>query len=429
MGDVTEVPGGIAGDVVVSLPTTVVGSFPKPRNLDIPDWFAMGAVKPGLLGTSTEAYTRKMCGMSEADAARLEENLLEATREILAEQHECGVDVVTDGEVRRENYIHYLCRQINGIDFERLTEASVRNGAFTARLPTITGEVTWRGPLNCAEEWGKAQALSKTPVKYTLPGPMTIMGSTYDAHYGDEVRLASDLAAIVNHRVLELAAAGCKHIQVDEPLFARKPEEALRYGVRMLERCFADCPAGVDKSVHMCCGYPGYVDQTNYLKADPNAYLRLAPALDASCVDSISIEAAWCRCDFSQLLPLFKKKRVILGAINVSSSRIESVEEVRAQLEEALRYIEPTRLVIAPDCGLALLDGEHRAKLRPKLTNMCAAARSVRVPQMAVPPPPPCSSKRPAEADLPGEGSQRPRLSEGGSEGAAAAEEPGGERQ
>merc|ERR1719375_1237555 len=144
---------------------------------------------------------------------------------------------------------------------------------------------------------------------------MTIMGSTFNEFYKDDKVLAFDLAKIVNGQVLELAEAGCKHIQIDEPLFARKPDEALAYGIACLDKCFQGCPASVEKTVHLCCGYPGYVDQVDYLKADNSAYTRIAPTLDESSVDAVSIEDAWCRNDLS-LLGLFKKKKVILGSIH-----------------------------------------------------------------------------------------------------------------
>jgi 5-methyltetrahydropteroyltriglutamate--homocysteine methyltransferase len=293
------------------------------------------------------------------------------------------VDVVTDGEVRRENYIHYFCRFVDGIDFGNKTEIKARNGAFTANVPSINREVSWRGPMSCADEWKKSQSVSSVPVKYTLPGPMTIMGSTANVYYKDDKQLATDLAKLVNRHVLELAEAGCKVIQVDEPLFARKPDEALSYGIDCLDLCFKDCPAGVEKQMHMCCGYPGYVDHTDYFKADVNAYFRLAPALDRSCIDAVSIEDAWRYNDLS-LLSLFTKTKVIFGAMNVSSSRVETVEEMQGRLTAALEYIDADRLIVAPDCGLALLDGEKfRPLLNLKLANMCKAAKCV-----------PCSKKR-----------------------------------
>merc|ERR1719336_3586069 len=301
---------------------------------------------------------------------------MRATKEVVNEQVACGVNIVTDGEVRRENYIHYFCRFVEGIDFEDKTEIQARNGAFTAQVPTIRAKVEWRGGMSCAEEWKKSQDVSSVPVKYTLPWPMTIMGSTANVHYQNDEELAKDLAVVINRHVLELADAGCKYIQIDEHLFARKPKEAHAYGIACLDACFEGCPAGVEKAMHMCCGYPGFVDQTDYLKADNQAYRQIAPALDESNVDAVSIEDAWCRNDLS-LLGLFKKTKVIMGAMNVSSSRIETVEEIRARLTEALEHIDADRLIVAPDCGLALLDGEHRLKLNLKLANMCKAATCV----------------------------------------------------
>jgi 5-methyltetrahydropteroyltriglutamate--homocysteine methyltransferase len=184
------------------------------------------------------------------------------------------------------------------------------------------------------------------------------------------------LAAIVNKHVLELAEAGCKFIQVDEPLFARKPDEALSYGIAMLDKCFEGCPAGVEKQMHMCCGYPGCVDQTEYLKADTEAYFKIAPALDAGCIDAVSIEDAWCKNDLS-LLDLFKNTKVIFGLMNVSSSRVETVEEMQERLGEVLTHLPPERVIVAPDCGLALLDGKrYRKLLNLKLLNMCKAAKN-----------------------------------------------------
>jgi len=357
----------------------VIGSFPKPEYLKLPDDFKLNHEKrnKGMMGSTINEMNKFLSEQTPEMQASLEADIMRATEEVIKEQCNCGVHIVTDGEVRRENYIHYLCRFIEGISFETLTTKSVRNNAYTAQLPTITGPVSWRGGMSCGEEWEKAQAKAPagTHVKYTLPGPMTIIGSVADEYYKNDAKLAADLANVLNKHVLELAAAGCKYIQVDEPLFARKPDDALEFGVKCLEACFADCPKHVQKQMHMCCGYPGYLDIQEFLKADQTAYRRIAPALDESCIDAVSIEDAWCTNDLS-LLSMFKKTIVIFGTVNVSSSRVESVEEMRARLAEALKYIQPERLVVAPDCGLALLHPKPDA-LRQKLTNMCEAAKGI----------------------------------------------------
>ena len=159
---------------------------------------------------------------------------------------DAGIDVPTDGEVRRENYIFYQCRHLHGFDFERLTEKVARDGAFTARLPTITGAVTPR-ELILARDWRVAQRVTDHPVKITLPGPMTIADSVVNKFYPDPRAQGQALAEALNAEVHDLAAAGCRRIQVDEPVFARKPRQALEYGIEHLERVFHGVPEHVQR--------------------------------------------------------------------------------------------------------------------------------------------------------------------------------------
>jgi len=352
------------------LQTTVIGSFPKPDYLKVADWFKSGADGAA---DATRTYSAMLRDADDKATEELESDFLRATKDVIEDQACCGIDVVTDGEVRRDNYIHYLCRFIEGIDFDNLTRTSFRNGAFVIDAPTVRGKVSWRGGLDVVAEWRKAQDLAGArPVKYTLPGPSTIIGTVHDAHYGDEEALAADLATILNVHIRALAQAGCKHVQVDEPCFVRQSKKALSWGIKMLERCFD----GVDgerceRAMHMCCGYPRHLDDADYAKADPGAYLELAPALDAaSCIDVVSIEDAHRHNDLA-LLKCFSRTKVIFGCIQIASSRVESVEEIESRLREALKHIEPQRLVVAPDCGLAFLP---RDVLLQKLSNMCKAA-------------------------------------------------------
>ena len=136
------------------------------------------------------------------------------------------MDIPTDGEIRREDYIHYQCRFFDGIDFDRLTETPLRNGAYVARLPTVVSAVRARSEV-LPQDWITAQAFTDRPVKMTLPGPMTITDTTADDFYNDPKKLGRDLADALNAEVLALADAGCRHIQVNEPLFARKVDAAL----------------------------------------------------------------------------------------------------------------------------------------------------------------------------------------------------------
>jgi len=303
---------------------------------------------------------------------KLESDFMRATKEVIDIQRECGVSLVTDGEVRRENYIHYLCRFMDGIDFENMMMTVTRNGAYTTELPTIRSKISWQGPLDVAAEWRKAQDTTNVAVKYTLPGPMTIMGTTHNAFYEEEKVLAADFAAVVNNLIHQLVRAGCRHVQVDEPLFARQPEKALDWGVDMLDRCFEGIGSQCEKQVHICCGYPDYLDQIGYAKADPRTYFQLAPAIDRSCVDAISVEDAHCKNDLS-LLDAFKRVKVIFGVVQIANSRVESQEEIQERLAQAMKHISPERLIVAPDCGLVFLP---LPIIKKKLINMCAAARS-----------------------------------------------------
>ena len=219
--------------------TTTIGAFPKPSCTPIGDWFpdpddtAAGAQGEGLLKRWERAgYEQRLAQAGD----RAEEAFVEAIEEVVRDQVDAGIDIPTDGEVRRENYIFYQCRNLNGIDFECLTEKVARDGAFTARVPTITGAVTPR-ELVLARDWRIAKRVTDRSVKITLPGPMTIADSMANAFYPDPRTLGRALAEALNAEVRDLAAAGCRHIQVDEPVFARKPHEALEYGIGTSNAC------------------------------------------------------------------------------------------------------------------------------------------------------------------------------------------------
>ena len=293
-------------------------------------------------------------------------------RQAVEDQVECGIDVPTDGEIARENYIHYHCRHLDGFDFVNLTNKEVRGSNYAANLPTIRGPVSLRDHY-IAEDWKTAQAFTEKPLKITLPGPMTVADTNCDAYYHDPKKLGQDLADALNREILSLAEAGCVHIQVDEPVFARQPENALAFGFENLERAFHGVPDSVVKTVHMCCGYPDRLDNPTYPKADQDAYHQIADAVEASCIDAVSLEDAHRYNDLS-LLEHFPTTTVIFGVVAVAKSEVESVDQIRDRLEQALQHIDADRLVAAPDCGLGLLG---RDLAREKLRNLAAAAHSL----------------------------------------------------
>ncbi len=351
----------------MTITTTVIGAYPKPEFVNLPDWF-----DPEFDGPDNANPTGSWLRALEAMGPDAEQTLQRGVRQVIEDQVSFGIDIPTDGEVRRENYIHYHCRHLDGFDFNNLTAKVLRNGSYTAKLPTITATVKAREYF-LAEEWKIAQSFTDKDVKVTMPGPMTITDTNADVFYNDDAKLGADLADALNKEVLSLAEAGCRHIQIDEPLFARKPVQALDYGFENLERAFHGCPDHVQRTVHMCCGYPDRIDRDDYPKADPHAYFDLSEAMDRSSINAVSIEDAHRNNDLS-LLEKFQNTKVIFGVVAIAKSRIETVEEIQARLTQALGHIDADRLLAAPDCGLGFLS---RQQCKQKLTNLCEAARQV----------------------------------------------------
>ena len=328
--------------------TTVIGAYPKPSLLQLPDWFnaegGTDTLKP------TVDYNNAIKKMGE-DAESI---FLKAAAEVINDQIECGIDIVTDGEVRRENYIHYHCRHIAGVDFKTLTEKVARTGNYKCWLPTITAKVEAQDSF-LVHDWKVSQKLSSKPVKITIPGPMTIADTIANTYYKSDDKMGFDLAEVINVEIKRLQKAGCKYIQVDEPLFARKPQQAIDFGIDNLAKCFEGLEnTEIEKITHICCGYPDKLDVINYPKAPSDSYKKIAKALDASLIDSVSIEDAH-RYNDLELLRNFTKTKVIFGLIKIASSQIETKEEIENRVLDVLNYIDKQQLIAAPDCGLGHL--------------------------------------------------------------------------
>lgn len=347
--------------------TTTIGAFPKPDFLNVTDWFDQ---EHG--GTTAEHPTAHYIQELQSMGDQAEAQFVRAAEAVIRDQEAAGIDIVTDGEVRRENYVHYHCRHLTGIDFDFLTEQELRNGAYKASLPTITAPVKAMEPF-LPHDWKIAQSMTDRPVKITLPGPMTIGDTVADSYFSDPNARGRDIADALNQEVLALAAAGCIHIQIDEPVFARKVGPALDYGFDHLERCFHNLPDHVVRTVHMCCGYPDTLDSPDYEKAAKESYFDLAPAIDQSSIQAISIEDAHRNNDLS-LLEMFEKTTVIFGVVSIADSEIETVDRLENRLRKALQHIDMERLIAAPDCGLGLLG---RDLTMAKLNNLCAAVRRI----------------------------------------------------
>ena len=198
----------------MSLTTTCIGAFPKPSYVKLRDWFDdCDTAEP------TKGWAEAMGQLGDD----VEKILERGTREVVLDQVNAGIDIPTDGEIARENYIHYHCRHLEGFDFENLTERPLRNENYSAFLPTVNSAVKATN-LFLASDWKRAQAATDATIKITMPGPLTMADTVADEYYGDLKRFSQDISDALNQEVLDLARAGCLHIQIDEPLFARYPD-------------------------------------------------------------------------------------------------------------------------------------------------------------------------------------------------------------
>ena len=343
--------------------TTTIGAYPKPSYTPIPNWADLDRE-----GQWAKIYDCHSASLDKNEGAALDR----ATQEAVQEQAALGIDVPTDGEIRREHYIFYHCRHVSGISFESLTPKILR-GFLQAKVPTVTGPIRAPAPF-LVRDWQIAQQVTDKSVKITLPGPLTVTDSVANQYYQTNADFARAWADGLNVEIRRLADAGCHWVQIDEPLFARQVDEALSFGVECLERCFANVPDHVQKVVHICCGYPAGLDDDRGTKADPQAYFHLADSIDDSVVSAVSIEDAHCHNDLT-LLERYRKTTIILGTIHIARSEVEPAEAIAVRLREALEHIDAKRLMVAPDCGLVMLP---RALAIQKLSNMVTAANMVR---------------------------------------------------
>jgi 5-methyltetrahydropteroyltriglutamate--homocysteine methyltransferase len=312
------------------LETTIAGSLPKPA------WLA----KPGMLWAPWE-----LTGEELAAAKR------DATLLALKEQEDAGIDIVTDGEQSRQHFVHGFLEHIEGVDFGRRVAMGIRNNRYEALVPTVTGQLRRRASVHAAEA-GVARAHTKRRLKFTLPGPMTIVDTIADAFYGDKVALAMAFAELLNDEARELAAIGVDVIQFDEPAFNVYAEAVTKWGIAALHRAAEGLACKT--AVHICYGYgiKANIDWKASLGLEWRQYEAIFPALAASRIDQVSVECAGAKVPL-ELLGLLAGKDVLLGAIDVASEHIETPEDVAATIERALSFVPEERLFPCTNCGMA----------------------------------------------------------------------------
>jgi 5-methyltetrahydropteroyltriglutamate--homocysteine methyltransferase len=311
-------------------PTTIAGSLPKPP------WLA----EPNRLWAPW-----RLAGPDLDDGKR------DATLLALKLQEDCGIDIVTDGEQSRQHFVHGFLEFVDGIDFARKVEIGIRADRYKAMVPTVTGALRLKARVH-AREAQLARAHTKRKLKLTLPGPMTIVDTIADEHYGDRVTLAMAFADLLNAEARALAADGVDVIQFDEPAFNVYMREVKDWGIAALHRAIAGLTCTT--AVHICYGYgiKANIDWKATLGGEWRQYEEVFPALAASRIDEVSIECRNSRVPLG-LLKLLDGKTVQVGAIDVATDAIETPEEVAAVIAEATKYVAKERVVAGTNCGMA----------------------------------------------------------------------------
>jgi 5-methyltetrahydropteroyltriglutamate--homocysteine methyltransferase len=311
-------------------PTTIAGSLPKPA------WLA----EPNKLWAPW-----RLTG-DELDAAKRDATLL-----ALKLQEDSGIDIVTDGEQSRQHFVHGFLEFVDGIDFAHKVEIGIRADRYKAMVPTVTSELRLKGRVHAGEA-RLARAHTTRKLKLTLPGPMTIVDTIADAHYGDRVKMAMAFAGLINTEARALAADGVDVIQLDEPAFNVYMREVGEWGIAALNRAIEGLTCTT--AVHICYGYgiKANIDWKATLGSEWRQYEEIFPALAKSRIDQVSVECRNSRVPIS-LLKLLDGKDVQVGVIDVATDEVETPEQVAAVIGEAAKYVAKEKLIAGTNCGMA----------------------------------------------------------------------------
>jgi 5-methyltetrahydropteroyltriglutamate--homocysteine methyltransferase len=315
------------------LPTTLVGSYPQLEWLI--DRARLAEIVP------PRARARELWRVGEA---WLEQAQDDATVLAIRDQERAGIDIVTDGEMRRESYSNRFATALEGMDSEHPAQIPARTPGRFQIVPRVTGKILRRQAVQVRDvEFLRAQ--SERPIKITIPGPFTMTQQLHDDYYNDEAALAMDCAAALNEEIKALFAAGADVVQLDEPFLQAQPDLARRFAIPAINRAVAGVKGTT--ALHLCFGYAARV------ASKPSGYSFL-PELESSDVDQVSIESAQPKLEPSVLAEL-PSKTIILGVLDLGDPAVESPETVAARIRRALPYVAPKRLVVAPDCGMKYL--------------------------------------------------------------------------
>ena len=333
--------------------TAIAGSLPKPA------WLA---------------ETHKLWPQWRAQGDELARAKLDATRLWIKAQEDAGLDVIGDGEQSRQHFVHGFLERVEGIDFEHKVEMGIRADRYKAMVPQVVAPLKLKGRVHEAEA-RFLRAHTRKQIKFTLPGPMTIVDTVADRFYGDRVTMAMAFAELLNQEALALQADGVDIVQFDEPAFNVYMAEAADWGVKALERAAQGLTCRT--AVHICYGYgiQANIDWKKGLGHEWRQYEAVFPALAASSIDQVSLECIHSHVP-PELMALLKGKDVMVGVIDVASEQVETPEEVAQTIGKALQFVPRHRLIACTNCGMAPMSREvAEAKLRALAQGAALAAQ------------------------------------------------------
>ena len=332
--------------------TAIAGSLPKPS------WLA---------------ETEKLWPQWKAQGAELAQAKLDATLLWIKTQEDAGLSVIGDGEQSRQHFVHGFLEQVEGIDFAHKVEIGIRNERYKAMVPQVVAALRLNGRAH-ATEARFLRAHTQRKIKFTLPGPMTIVDTVADRFYGDRQEMAFAFAELLNQEALALQADGVNIVQFDEPAFNVYMDDAATWGVKALERAAQELTCTT--AVHICYGYgiEANVQWKQTLGREWRQYEQVFPALAASSIDQVSLECIHSRVP-PDLMALLAGKDVMVGVIDVASTVIETPQEVADTIGRALRFVPRERLIACTNCGLAPMSREVAAAKLSALAQGAALAR------------------------------------------------------
>ncbi len=333
--------------------TAIAGSLPKPS------WLA---------------ETHKLWPQWRAQGEELAQAKLDATRLWIKAQEDAGLDVIGDGEQSRQHFVHGFLEQVEGIDFDHKVEMGIRADRYKAMVPQVVAPLRLKGRVHQAEAQF-LRAHTRRQIKFTLPGPMTIVDTVADRFYGDRIQMAMAFAELLNQEARALQADGVDIVQFDEPAFNVYMAEAADWGVRALERAAQGLTCKT--AVHICYGYgiQANIDWKKGLGHEWRQYEAVFPALAASSIDQVSLECIHSHVP-PELMALLEGKEVMVGVIDVASDTVETPQEVAQTIEQALQFVPRHRLIACTNCGMAPMRREvAEAKLRALAQGAALAAQ------------------------------------------------------